>query len=122
MGLGSEHTIWAFEYDIASQNPILFAKDGIEKEAKRLLGCLARQTNETNDNQRFIFVSHDIGGAIVKNVAELATAPNFKPVHCIDIFQALTVASMNPTNRGRLDYTTSALVRHSGDKSLQRCI
>lgn len=122
MGLGSEHTIWAFEYDIASQNPILFAKDGIEKEAKRLLDCLARQTNGTNDNHRFIFVSLDIGGTIVKNVAELTTGPNFNPVHCIDTVQALTIASMNPTNHGRLDYTTSVLVRHPGDKPLQRCI
>jgi hypothetical protein len=73
IGLGSDHKIWRYQYDLESDNPQLFTRNGIESEALRLLDCLVRcregETEETRGKKRFVFVMLDIGGIIVKRVS-----------------------------------------------------
>ncbi|KAH8169370.1 ankyrin repeats (3 copies) domain-containing protein [Sarocladium implicatum] len=78
--------------------PALWYRDGIEKEATRLLDALvewrkglASQFGEKEANSRPVnFVAHDVGGAIVK--------------------KALTIASLNPAKYGNIPYCTTTLV------------
>lgn len=41
MGLKDDHTIKAYYYDLASEDPGIFNVDGIEKESRKLLEDLA---------------------------------------------------------------------------------
>jgi hypothetical protein len=69
MGLKDDHTIKAYYYDIASEDPGIFNVDGIEKESRKLLEDLAGgKTEEQDPNRRYIFIALDIGGIIVKKV------------------------------------------------------
>ncbi|GKZ19599.1 hypothetical protein AbraIFM66951_002873 [Aspergillus brasiliensis] len=43
MGLGKDDTIWAYQYDIRSPNPTVFATDGIEEEAYRFLALIEKK-------------------------------------------------------------------------------
>lgn len=73
VGLDSEHTIWRYQYDLRSNYPRIFSPNGIDLEARSLLDCLAEvranETEETEQKKRFVFVSLDIGGIIVKKVS-----------------------------------------------------
>lgn len=73
IGLGSEHKVWRYQYDLESDDPRVFARNGIESEALGLLDCLGRcradETGEMKGKKRFVFVTMDIGGVIVKRVS-----------------------------------------------------
>ncbi|BCS18249.1 uncharacterized protein APUU_11077A [Aspergillus puulaauensis] len=89
MGLKDDHTVKAYHYDIASQDPAIFSITGIEKEAGKLLEGLT-SNEEQEPTRRYIFVALDIGGILIK--------------------KTLISASLEPTKYGDLDYRTSGLV------------
>ncbi|KAL2817708.1 ankyrin repeat-containing domain protein [Aspergillus cavernicola] len=86
-----DHTIQAYHYDTKSPNPAIFTRNGIEKEAGRLIRSLTQsKTGQRETDKRYIFVALDIGGILVK--------------------KALTLAGLKPAIYGHLDYCTSGLV------------
>ncbi|KAL4949672.1 ankyrin repeat-containing domain protein [Aspergillus filifer] len=92
LSLWNDNTIQSYHYDIVSERPSIFSKDGLKQEATRLLDSLGHyKDNETRATERrYIFVALDIGGILVK--------------------QSLILASMKLSTYGNLDYKTCGLV------------
>lgn len=72
VGLDDGEKIMCYQYDVEKAGAQVYASNGIELEALRLLDSLLKCQQDDNEEKRgtrrFVFVMLDIGGIIVKKV------------------------------------------------------
>ncbi|KAL4916455.1 ankyrin repeat-containing domain protein [Aspergillus aurantiobrunneus] len=91
MGVEEGHSVWIYEYDVGSNDPVIMRNGGIEAEAINLLdGLMQHIKQRITGESRFLFFALDIGGVIIK--------------------QALTFASLDPVKYSHMAYLTCGLV------------